>query len=269
MANLIYHRRLVYSGMSKKYAKNFLKNVIFRLDFAQSLSTSKKSVNDFYEVIRNKFPKKEDVATTIFEALVVSGKDSSIKQSQKNIVNYKFSDETGEIVLMLESEPSNINLLITSYKNSDELTTLINLIISAIVKVYGDIVIKRTGLRYLNHIVLSEGNALDWTSLIDSRLISLLEFPADKRTISRGLGRIELSKDSHKVLFQFGMHNPEYPNPIARKEFILDYDCYVMDEISAAEIPKLVKVLHEDAKDLFERSILDGLREKMGLINDA
>jgi len=61
----------------------------------------------------------------------------------------------------------------------------------------------------------------------------------------------------------------EYPNPIARKEFILDYDCYVMDEISAAEIPKLVKVLHEDAKDLFERSILDGLREKMGLINDA
>ena len=72
---------------------------------------------------------------------------------------------------------------------------------------------------YINDIIL-DGDAFHWAPFINSHLISLLDFPPEKRKTSRGMGRIEIAEDNYSVLFQFGMFNPEYPNPIARKEFI-------------------------------------------------
>ena len=80
------------------------------------------------------------------------------------------------------------------------------------------------------------------------------------------MGRIEIAEDNYSVLFQFGMFNPEYPNPIARKEFILDYDCYTEEEMSITDIPETIEDLHKAEKELFELSISDELRCIMGVI---
>jgi len=253
--------------MGNKYEKPFLKSVIFRIDLAQPFRQSEELAADFHKIIKEKFQNKEEIIGTHFEATLGTGeKDKNIVR-QRAVTNYKFSDADGNHILLLEFEPPNLNLLFNAYKNSDELKEFVDLISTAANKVYGDIIIKRVGLRYINNIVLS-GDAFQWAPFIDSHLISILDFPPEKRSISRGLGRIELVKDSYSVLFQFGMFNPEFPNPIARKEFILDYDCYTNEERSIADVSKTVMALHEEVKRLFESSILDELRVIMGVVKD-
>jgi uncharacterized protein (TIGR04255 family) len=265
-----YNALLGKDNMGNKYRKPFLKSVIFRIDLAQPLSQSKQLVADFHEIIKDVFPNREDTAGIILKATFgTEGKDrGTVKQSQRTVTKYKFSNIDGKIILMLEEEPSNLSLLFNSYNNSDELNKLVSLIATTIIKVYGSILIKRIGLRYINNINLNEGSAFDWALFINNRLISMLDFPPDKGTTSRVLGRIELNKDTHKVQFYFGLANPEYPNRIARKEFVLDYDCYVNEDVNITDVLKTVKILHDEIKILFEISILDGLREKMGVISD-
>jgi uncharacterized protein (TIGR04255 family) len=256
--------------MGNKYKKPFLENVIFRIDLAQPLSLSKQSVADFHENIKAIFPNRNNTSGFIFETKFgVEGQDKGgVKQSQRPFAKYEFSSTDGKIVLVLDEEPSNLNLSFQSYNNSDELNKIVGLISSAINKVYGNVLIKRTGLRYVNNIILTEGSAFDWTLFINNSLISMLDFLPDKGSISRVMGRIELNKDTHKLQFYFGLVNPEYPNRIAKKEFVLDYDCYVTEQINITDLLEIVRILHDEIKSLFERSILDGLRTKMGVISD-
>jgi uncharacterized protein (TIGR04255 family) len=141
-------------------------------------------------------------------------------------------------------------------------------VIDAISKIYGEIEIKRTGLRYINDIVLPEGNTFDWTAFINRSLISCLDFVPEKENLSRAMGIIELNRENHKVLFQFGMYNPDYPNSIAQKVFVLDYDCYTTEELKTSDIIGMVDTLQKDEEELFERSIENGLREKMVVVAD-
>ena len=65
------------------------------------------------------------------------------------------------------------------------------------------------------------------------------------------------------------MFNPDYPAPIQKKSFILDYDAYHRGALNLEDIiPKLDK-LNTIIKTIFERSIKDGLRNLMGVQNDG
>lgn len=251
-----------------QYRTNYLKNVIFRIDFARPLVRSKKSVDDFHDFVKGVFPRKDIVKHTLLHAQILTQKDGNkFTQSQQNVTDYRFSDENQEKILMLEPS-SDINLTFSIYKNSKELKEIISLIIDALIKVYGDIGIKRTGLRYINDIALPEGNTFDWTPFINRSLISSLDFLSEKSDLSRVLGIIELNRENHKVLFQYGMYNPEYPNSIAQKVFVLDYDCNTEEALNASDINGMVEILQKDEETLFERSIEDGLREKMVVVVD-
>ncbi len=256
--------------MGKRYENSYLKNVIFRIDLAQPISQGKKLLNDFSKILERDFPNREDISKIHLEATMGLSKDKepSVKQFQRIVVSNKFSNADKTTILMFESEPSNLNLSFNSYKSSAELNELVESIVKAVHKVYGNVLIKRIGLRYINNISIKDGDTFDWHSFINPYLISMLEFSTDKRNISRAIGRMELNKDFYKVQFYYGMVNPEYPNPIARKEFILDYDCYSTEEININEVPAMLTILHEEIKSRCESSIVDGLREIMGVISD-
>jgi uncharacterized protein (TIGR04255 family) len=251
-----------------QYENNYLKNVIFRIDFAKPLSRSKQLVDSFSNLVKPIFPKKDNVTHTIMQAQILTQKDGNrVTQSTQKVTDYRFADENQEKILMLEPS-SDINLVFSIYKNSKELKEIIGLIIDSVIKVYGDIKIKRTGLRYINDIVLPEGSPFEWGPFINRSLISSLDFLPENTNLSRSMGIIELNREDHKVLFQFGMYNPEYPNKIARKIFALDYDCYTTTELSASEIKERVEILQKDEEKLFESSIEEGLRKKMGVVID-
>jgi uncharacterized protein (TIGR04255 family) len=255
-------------NIGMQYESNPLTDVIFRIDFDEPVIGSKKLADDFYNLIKSAFPKKDIVQGVVLRAQMVAKKDGNkLSQSQQKVTNYRFLDENQKKILMLEPS-TDLNLVLKVYKNSRELKDVINLIIDSVIKVYGDIKIKRTGLRYINEIVIQEGNSFDWAPFINRSLISSLEFRTEADKLSRSMGMMELIRDDHRVLFQFGMYNPNYPNSISRKAFVLDFDCYTEVTLNASRIRETVEILQKDEEELFERSIEDGLREKMVVVDD-
>jgi uncharacterized protein (TIGR04255 family) len=120
--------------------------------------------------------------------------------------------------------------------------------------------LSRTGLRYINQLILDEGNPFDWNELIKEPLISSLEFIDNRNELARLMGVIELNRSDYFIRFQYGWYNSEFPNPIAKKEFALDYDCYSKNEIDISEVLSQIDIYHTAIKELFEYSKEDGLQ---------
>lgn len=248
------------------YKEIYLDQAIFRIDFTREIDHSKKSTESFYAGIKDIFPHKEDIKNIILEASFSQEKDGrKISQVERDVVNYRFTDESKNIILGLD--PTALFIEVKLYTNFDDLISKIDLVLGNLKRCYGDIIIKRIGLRYINKIILDKGDPLDWADLINDNLISMLSFPADKSELSRSIGLIELNKDDCYVRFQFGLPNREFPNPISRREFILDYDCYNDDEIEISEVRDNVLLFHDNIVSLYEGSISDGLREIMGEVD--
>ena len=53
------------------------------------------------------------------------------------------------------------------------------------------------------------------------------------------------------------MHNPDFPAPIKKKIFILDYDAYCSGILTKDEIFKNLPIFHAEIQRLFESSITD------------
>ena len=65
--------------------------------------------------------------------------------------------------------------------------------------------------------------------------------------------------------FQYGIPNQYYPNPIISPEFLLDVDTFTTSTISYNEIIERISIFHIFIQKLFEDSIADSLRQKMGV----
>jgi uncharacterized protein (TIGR04255 family) len=61
------------------------------------------------------------------------------------------------------------------------------------------------------------------------------------------------------------MHNPDYPSPIKKKSFILDYDAYIVGLLTKAEINRNLEILHDEIEKMFELSITEKLRGMMNV----
>jgi len=59
------------------------------------------------------------------------------------------------------------------------------------------------------------------------------------------------------------MHNPEYPAPIRRRIFVLDFDAFSQGLLEQNEIESRLGRFHSLIQQVFERSILDGLRQQL------
>jgi uncharacterized protein (TIGR04255 family) len=234
-----------------QYEKNYLTDVIFRIDFNEPVSIDKKSANDFYNLIKSVLPKRATKQGIELHAEILTKADGSntVTQSRQNVTNYRFWDGTPPKKILMLEPLKDINLVFKIYKNSTELKEVINLILDAIIKVYGDIKIKRTGLRYINVVKDLEGNPFDWSPFIKHSLISSLNFRSEDDKLSRFMGVIEFNREDHRVLFQFGMYNPDYPTTIAQKVFVLDYDCYTIVPSDTSEIKEIVEKLQKDEEN--------------------
>jgi uncharacterized protein (TIGR04255 family) len=124
--------------------------------------------------------------------------------------------------------------------------------------------IKRLGLRYINVVTLPGRNALNWSTYLDRRLVSNLSFPGEGEGLTRAMSNMELVVDGIGLRFQYGVWNPDYPNIVRRKEFVLDLDAYAMGLASFGEARDQTVHLHDIVESGFERSIKHALRKAMG-----
>jgi uncharacterized protein (TIGR04255 family) len=121
----------------------------------------------------------------------------------------------------------------------------------------------RLGLRYINTISIPEGNPFDWKDIINDSLIQNLDYVENKKGLTRIMGLIELKTSDYRIKIQYGIKNSDYPNPIAKREYVLDYDCSIEDEMEFSLILSKIDMLHDIIKSHFIKCKLTKLDESM------
>ncbi len=246
----------------KKYKNNFLTNVIFRVDYPKILElTEKNPPVKLQEKIIDHFQIVKEIPGEIVEFKKKKA-DFSFKSEKK--LGWEFSDKEKTKKAFIDPEYSWIEYY--KYSNFEEFFKDIKLIFDPLIDSYPVKVTKRIGLRYINQIHLDSGSPTDWMEYINPDLFVFPKLIAKQEgSTLRYFNFIEVREKECRLKFQYGLFNSEYPNPITRKEFVLDYDCSIEEEIEISNIFDKAIEFHEVANRWFEVNILQKLRDIMGV----
>jgi len=244
------------------YERNFLANVIFRVDFSEILKIND-SPTVFQEKVRAEFPlfnqqilREVNLHLAAGNAEEKTVKESKIWEFLTSDKNNKFSISSKHFVVEFKK-----------YSSFEHLQTTATKLWSDLVSVYGTIAPVRVGLRYINVISLKDGDPIVWDGLINDSLISGVKGvhalrPAELR---RHMSQAILQDDDSRMTFSYGVYNSEFPSVISRREFVLDYDCYTESpDANVNPLEKYLDAFHLKISDMFEKSIKDDLRNMMG-----
>lgn len=245
----------------KSYKKNYLTNVIFRIDFPQiNLNFLEKFSSD----IKTLFPflSKQDVINFILQ----NPKERKIENNnpQSSVWIFENVKKTKKLHVASNSfviEYSKYNSKIELLKDIDEL----------LVKFfeYSKIeTLNRIGLRYVNQINLNDIKVgFPWNKYISSNLTRALDFVNKNKgkKLAQAISKIVLKESDADIAFVYGIFNSDFPNESVRKEFVLDYDCYSRFPINPQEsnISEIAERYNSYIEKLFELSITNSLRKIM------
>ena len=242
------------------YKKNYLDNVIVRVDFAKEILDIDKALPESFvsEVIKS-FP--------IPEPRVAQGKEYQIGPKVMAVKEVKHQEwyyhgKDRDKSLCITHNAMFINYI--KYKdNFENLKKTFMEIIGVLQSAYPDLRFRRLGIRYIDKIEFNEPDFTSWEKYLDKKLLCIFDVADDKTKISRAFHNLELNYGDMNVKFQYGMHNPDYPAPIKKKIFILDSDVFLDAVQTKQEIEKNLTKFHDKLTQLFEQSITEKLREVM------
>lgn len=243
-----------------KYKKNYLNQVVARVDFLSPINSINRELpSEIISVIKDFFPIAEP--QEVLEIGLQLGKEAPEKQSK--IMQWKFLGKEREKELDIDEK--SMFIVFKNYKSFEDLQIPFIRITDSLFNTYKDIQTKRLGLRYINRIDISENYPLNWRPYINKELLSVfnIPIPEDKLKIARVLQFLELNYGNFMLRFGFGMHNPDYPAQIKKKIFTLDYDASYEGFLNKEEISEKLPIFHSEIKKFFELSITDKLRKKM------
>ena len=152
------------------------------------------------------------------------------------------------------------------YTCFDDFVNHLSKILKSLFGVFNELQVERFGLRYINEIEINTDDIKDpfnWGNYLHDDLLSIFNIPDEKTNITRAFHNLEIIYADFILRFQYGMHNPDFPAPIKKKQFILDYDAYMTGILDKEDILENLSVFHEEIEKLFEKSITDSLRVKM------
>ena len=231
------------------YKKNYLSEVIAKVDFATPLSQLQGSAlpKEVADVIQKRYPIFEPQKEIRNEIVLKIGKveedEADVGGVSTNSVEFNklvFFGENREKTITITPESIYVNL--KNYKDYNDFKLDIIEPIEKIISVGNNGQIARTGLRFVNIfrglITEYEDIAKYFAPMISSPSSALI----DNQNCSRSILITEYLIDEIKVRMQTGIFNPDYPAKIKNKEFVLDLDAYI-------DIPHVVT----DAKDFFDR----------------
>ncbi|SEA35309.1 TIGR04255 family protein [Desulfuromusa kysingii] len=244
-----------------KYKKNYLTNVIFKLDF--SALDHEEFVDEFSKGIKDSFPVVEK---KVLKELKTEFKEGNAVSSESAANHYNFFDSNKERKVSLFKNYLAVELY--KYKDMADFSAAVAYTFKMFSKLYDNADYRRLGVRYINQIILEKGNPFAWKDYISSYLTSISDnFFVRDSSLSRSMSQVTLNKEDYKITFSFGMYNSEFPAKISRKEFVLDYDCYT-EFVELDSVCNTLDKFNHEIKSLFEKSINNGLRKNMGVITD-
>lgn len=251
---------------NKRYKKNFLSNVVFKLDFPTLSDYGPEKTGEFQKRLKKDFQILEEQKGIMFEHKFEGTEQIEAKTTE--IQKWLFFNKTKTRIFSFGFD--NIIVEFKEYTHFEDFLKIIDMVTKSLFELFPSIVSTRLGVRYINQINLEEKHPFEWDNLLNNSLLESMNFISDKEDISRHITLIELNKEDYRLRFQYGIANSLYPSPIIRKEFILDYDCFTFESLEKTEeISGKLKEFNEVISNMFEKSIEDGLRKIMGVAEDG
>lgn len=249
--------------MSRKYRKPFLADVVARIDFAFPIVEFDNPLPpNFSSAIRKFFPVLEpnEVIAQGFRIDFDPESGARASHEQTKEIEWRFFSTDRDKMLSVTRD-----FIVISYKSYESFAVLKNDFIGVLQELFKtkpDVQIRRFGLRYINIIDLNENQPTKWHIYLNPNLLSIFKVPPDSSLISRAFHSLQLNLERDvKMHFQYGMHNPDFPALIRRKQFVLDYDAYFEGLLqSISEISEYLELFHDNIERLFEGSIKEKLR---------
>lgn len=241
-----------------KYKKNFVKQVIFRLDYKRINSMNLSEKGAFFEKLKSKFPKFNELKNQSFELETATNLENfNFKRDQK--IGWEFLSDDGLNRIVVD--PDHVICETTNYVSFDSFRENIKFLLETVFQSHETTSFSRLGLRYVNIIELNKGNPLDWEGFISEKLLVVGDNFYNK--LNKTMHLLEYKNEECALRFQYGIFNSEYPAPIARKEFVLDFDCYTLNIKNLDSALTISNNFHGTIKSLFEKSIGPKLRGVM------
>lgn len=241
------------------YKKNYLKDVIFRIDFVNKFNVDDfiqknlkelKKIYPFYSPIKTK---KDNIKFNLDKK-----KGDTIEREKVELISqifYNF-DRTSKMEITSQS-------LIINYKKYKDFDSLINDIkaIIGIIKNNVELTVGRTGLRYINIFENDDLNPINWGKYIKKSLLSTETW--GDNNILQSMYVVNLKKDDCLIKIQYGLFNGEMPNDRVKDTFIFDIDVCSYKMMNLDSIEQEVMNWNKYIRDTFENAVTDDLKDKL------
>lgn len=247
-----------------KYKNTFINQVIIRIDFLQFLDTDKLFSDEIERVILKQFPRRGMDQILRFDMInfeIDPNKPSTPKAQKETREGIQREYYSGKNKIILSNK-----FIAYEVNQYDSFEAHFQSIQTILLSLYSKqkITSARIGIRYIN---LFDSESIKLRKNMFSPEISA-KFVAKEFISEKGLNLIramnmnEYQVENMLLNFRFGMFNPDYPNPLRKDSFALDYDCFTTEPLeSMDEVLRNIIKGHDAIQELFEASITDSLRK--------
>lgn len=250
---------------SKKitYKKNFLDNVILRLDFEK---TDLSKLSDFSSKLKADFPFQE--AKTGFAGQVkIDIKNNLIDNNRQEVSFWEYLNTYKNKKLRIAADHLIIEYTHKSYVNADNLIKDAEGIVQTFINEFNIQSVNRLGLRYVNRFDLSNfvKEKIDWKKYFNNDVVAPINF--SNKTgydLARCITQNYLKLSECDILLNYGIWNQDFPNENVGKEFLLDIDCFSRFPLErTSDISKTISSYNSNIQKIFEKSIKEETRKLM------
>lgn len=237
------------------YEKNFLKNVIFRVDFLLDEKEFENLMNKAtLDEIKRRFEILEPLQTIKNTNFMVDVNTNTINANQNESKKYIFRKKQGNAALIIDSQSIVIDY--TKYLNAEMLLEDIKLLNF----IFAKISISRIGLRYINYIEPTGFGEIDWDKYIHNsiRESQKIDFGG---SLLQSINVTDIKYDDYIIKFQSGIHNQNFPADRVKDAYVLDFDAFSNEIKPTEDIEKMIEKWNIQIGKLFEKFITPDFRE--------
>ena len=250
------------------YQNTFLKRVLVRLDYPTLSALSSPEKPNFSNLIFERFPNRSSEKK---DQITISSSPTGSAIDRKPLGwEWKHRSAEGEKLVTLAPDFLALEYGAGQYTAFAPFRDDLEFVFNALRGEFGVQNFSRLGLRFINEINFADGDPLDWDNLVDESLVSSVKASlTDDMQLTRSMHQLAAKcGDEIILLMNYGILNPDYPNQVVRRQFVIDLDFYTQGAIESNEVIRLVNEMNALAERTFEESIEQGLRDKMGVIDE-
>lgn len=237
------------------YSRNYLNNVIFRIDFMSDEKLYEQMIQkNNIDELRKRFEILEPLQKIKNTDFMINVDENTLEQHNKETIKCVLRKKDQTATLTIEHDAIVINYV--KYENSDILKEDIKTL-HILLK---NVSITRIGLRYVNYIQNNVFGDIDWNLYINNDI--LCNHKVDYRgSLLQSITITDIKYDDFIIRFQHGIHNQNFPADRVQDAFVLDFDAYTNDISSDYNLENIVTKWNNQINYLFELSITDKFRE--------